>query len=64
MKHFQEREEHFHHAGGAPDVSWCVIVSTNQNLHRAVLTRLDVFSEVFMLITRDDILAFIAVTDL
>lgn len=41
-----------HHTGGAPDVSRRAVVSTNQNLHRAVLTRLDVLSEVFMLRTR------------
>lgn len=42
-----------HHAGGAPDVGWCVVVSTDQNLHRAVLTRLDVLSEVFVLTTTE-----------
>lgn len=41
-----------HHAGSAPDVSGCAIVSTNQDLHRTILTRLDVFGKVFVLATR------------
>lgn len=38
-----------HHTGSAPDVSWRAVISANQNLHRAILTRLNVLSEVFVL---------------
>lgn len=41
-----------HHAGGAPDVGRRVVVGTDQDLHRAVLTRLDVLAEVFMLMVK------------
>lgn len=40
-----------HHAGGAPYVGRSIVVGTDQNLHRTILTRLDVFSEVFVLTT-------------
>ena len=45
-----------HHAGGAPEVGWGAIVSSYQDLHRAVLTRLDVLCEVFVLENRSDCL--------
>ena len=38
-----------HHAGGAPDVGGRAVVSADQHLHRAVLTRLDVLTEVLVL---------------
>lgn len=38
-----------HHTGGAPDVGGRAVVSADQNLHRAVLTRLDVRCEVLVL---------------
>lgn len=38
-----------HHTGGAPDVCRCAVVCADQNLHRAVLTRLDVLGEVLVL---------------
>lgn len=40
-----------HHAGGAPDVGWRVVVRTNQNLNGAILTGLNVFAEVLVLKT-------------
>lgn len=44
-----KRRSSAHHAGGAPDVGWRVVACTNQDFYRAVLTCLDVFSEVFVL---------------
>lgn len=43
-----------HHAGGAPDVGRRVVVGTDQDLHRAVLTRLDVLAEVLMLMVKEE----------
>ena len=37
------------HAGSAPDVGGRTVVSADQHLHRAVLTRLDVLAEVLVL---------------
>jgi len=48
------RRRSSHHAGGAPDVGRRVVGSADQNLHGAVLTRLDVVSEVFVLTARRD----------
>lgn len=44
-----------YHAGSAPDVGWRVVVGADQDLHRAVLTRLDVLAEVLVLRTRKKI---------
>lgn len=38
-----------HHTGGAPDVGRRAVVGPDQDLHRAVLARLDVLSEVLVL---------------
>lgn len=46
-----------HHAGYAPDVCRSAIVSPNQDLHRTVLTGLDVLCEVFVLESRHEELA-------
>lgn len=40
-----------HHTGSAPDVGRCAVVGADQDLHRAVLARLDVLSEVLVLRT-------------
>lgn len=43
-----------HHAGGAPDVRRGAVTSSDQNLNGAVLSRLDVLSEVLVLDNKVD----------
>ena len=38
-----------YHAGHTPDVSWRTVVTTQQNLQRAVLSGLDLLAEVLVL---------------
>lgn len=59
-----EQLELTHHTGGAPDVSRCAVVSADQNLHRAVLTRLDVLGEVLVLRTGEKQVLFIPTSDI